>query len=655
MVLKGFHEEKLNAETLRKFEELSLIVRGDILKMTTLAGCGHPGGSMSSADLYLVLYSCASVDPDDPHNADRDRIVVSHGHTSPGVYAVLGRLGFFEIDDAIATFRKAGSIFEGHVERWVPGVEWSTGNLGQGLSAGCGFALAARLWERNAQVFVAMSDGEQTKGQVAEARRFAKKYGLNHLTVIVDYNELQISGSIHKVMPQHTGELYRADGWKVLEIDGHDHQAIYQALREAARTEDTPVVILAHTTMGKGVSFMEHEEAFHGKALTLEQYRAAMEELGLEDDLDRYRELREGFACEVRSAKCEVGSGKSAIRNRQSAIRIEVGAPRTYSIEEKTDNRSAFGNALRDLGELNCGKEDQPPVAVLDCDLVPSVKTGDFSKAFPDYFFQGGVQEHNTATLAGALSKEGVLTFFADFGVFGVDETFNQHRLNDINGTSLKLVCTHVGLDVGEDGKTHQCIDYIGVLRNLYGYKIIVPADPNQTDRVIRYVAGEPGNFFVGMGRSKLPVISDEDGEPFFGGGYTFRYGKADLVRDGKEAAVISMGGMLHRAVQAWERLSERGFSVKVLNLSCLSAPDVEAIREAAETGVVVTYEDHHVHTGLGSIVAEVIAEQGLRTRFRRMGIEGYGSSGTPEALFKMYGLDVEALVGVVIQEIGRR
>jgi transketolase len=643
MVLKGFREEKLSAETIRGFEELSRRTRGDILAMTTLAGCGHPGGSMSSVDIYLMLSSCANVDPKDPCKPDRDRIVISHGHTSPGVYAALGRLGFFEAEEAISTFRKVGSIFEGHVEHRIPGIEWSTGNLGQGLSAGCGFALAGRLAGRHAQIFVAMSDGEQTKGQVAEARRFAKKYALNNITVIMDYNELQISGSIHDVMPQHTKALYQADGWKVLETDGHDPQALYQALREAVHTEDTPVAILAHTKMGQGVSFMENAVKFHGVTLNVDQYRAAMEELGLEDDLDRYRALRDAF-------DFKGGEGQSAIRNPQSAI--ETGVPRTYAVEEKTDNRSAFGNALMDLGALNCGRTDRTPIAVLDCDLGPSVKTGDFGKAFPDYFFQGGVQEHHTTTLAGALSKEGIPTFFADFGVFGVDETYNQHRLNDINETNVKLVCTHVGLDVGEDGKTHQCIDYIGVMRNLYGYRIIMPADPNQTDRAIRYAAGELGNFFIGMGRSKLPVITNEEGKPFFGGDYTFRYGKADRVRDGKDAAVISMGGMLYRALEAAERLAEKGFSVKVLNLPCLSAPDVEAIREASETGVVITYEDHNVHTGLGSIVAGVIADQGLRTRFRRMGVEEYGVSGTPDALFRLYGLDVEALVEAVIEEI---
>ncbi|MFH1009220.1 MAG: transketolase [Candidatus Latescibacterota bacterium] len=647
MGMEGFQEHELSAGRIRWFQEQSRRAHGDILTMTTLSGCGHPGGSMSSVDIYLMLAACANVDPKNSCKPDRDRIVISHGHTSPGVYAAFGRLGFFELEEAIASFRRIGSIFEGHVEHGIPGIEWSTGNLGQGLSAGCGFALSGRLASRHVQVFVAMSDGEQTKGQVAEARRFAKKYELNNITVIMDYNELQISGSIHEVMPQHTKALYQADGWTVLEADGHDPQSLYQALRQAVFTEDTPVAILAHTRMGSGVSFMENVVKFHGQTLSEDLYRSAMAELGLEDDLDRYRILREDLT---------VGSKESIICHSQlSAPKIDTGLPRTYAADEKTDNRSAFGKALVDLGELNCKVAGRTPVVVLDCDLGPSVKTGDFGKAFPDFFFQGGVQEHHTATLAGALSKDGIPTFFADFGVFGVDETYNQHRLNDINETNVKLVCTHVGLDVGEDGKTHQCIDYIGLMRNLYGYRIIMPADPNQTDRAIRYIAGESGNFFVGMGRSKLPVITNAHGQPFFGGEYVFRYGKAECVRDGKDAAVISMGGMLHQAIEASERLAEHGFSVKVVNLSCLSAPDVEAIREAAATGVVVTYEDHNVHTGLGSIVAGVIADHGLRTRFKRMGVSEYGVSGTPEALFTKYGLDVESLVEAVIGEIERK
>jgi len=632
---KGFRAEKLDSEALDELKELSRIARGDILKMTTFAGSGHPGGSMSSIDIYIVLYSCARIDPKNPYDPDRDRIVVSHGHTSPGVYAALGRAGFFNVDEAIAGFRKAGTMFEGHIERDVPGIEWSTGNLGQGLSAGCGFALAAKILRKDFLTFVAMSDAEQAKGQVAEARRFAKKYGLTNLTVIIDYNRRQISGSLDKVMPQNIKGCYEADGWRVIEIDGHDHQEIYCALREAVMDASTPVAILAHTVMGKGVSFMENREEYHGKALTPDEYRRAMGELGLEDDLERYRDLKPSSG----------HKGRPEVR-----ISVDTGRPFTYT--EDIDNRGAFGKALADIAKINLGVEGRTPVAVLDCDLASSVKTDAFWKAFPDNFFEGGVQEHNTATIAGALSTQGVLTFFSDFGVFGVDETYNQHRLNDINGANLKLVCTHNGLDVGQDGKTHQCIDYVGLMSGLYGFKIIIPADGNQTDRVIRYIAKEPGNFFVGVGRSKLPIIRDLDGKPFYGDGYEFVYGRADLVRDGKDAAIISCGTMVHRAIQAWEILSKEGYSVKVINLSCLSDPDLDAIADAASTGAIITYEDHNVRNGLGSIVAGIIAEQGLKVAFRRLGVTSYGGSGKPDDLFKMQGLDVESLVRAVVEGI---
>jgi len=636
MDIKGFRAEALPDDVVKRFAETARMCRGDILKMTTLANSGHPGGSMSSIDVYTVLYSCANVDPKQPRRGDRDRIVISHGHTSPGVYAALGRRGFFDIDEAICTFRTAGSRYEGHVERCVPGVEWSTGNLGQGLSAACGFALAGRLHQLDYQVFVVMGDGEQQKGQITEARRFAKKYVLNNITVVVDLNGLQISGKTSCVMPQNIKENYLSDGWQVVEIDGHDYRQIYGALKKAVDTKDSPVVVLARTVMGKGVSFMEGDEQYHGAPLKEDQCRAALEELGLEDDLDRYKKMK----AHAKASPPE--------EHPPAPVSIEVGKPHTYGPEDKIDNRGAYGRVMKELAELNSGRADSTPIAVLDCDLAVSCKTDSFAAVCEACFFQGGIQEHNTATIAGALSVEDVVTFFSDFGVFGVDETFNQQRLNDINEANLKLVCTHNGLDVGQDGKTHQCIDYIGVMNNLFGFKIISPADGNQTDRVIRYIAGQPGSFFVPMGRSKFPVITREDGTPMFGDGYDFKYGKADLVREGDEAAIISTGTMVHRAVKAADVLAGKGIKVAVLNLSCLTDVDTEAIRRAAKTGVVVTYEDHNVRTGLGSIVANVLAEQGLAVKFRKMGISAYGGSGAPDKLFDEQGLSVESLVNTV-------
>ncbi len=643
MSKKRFGAKKLDEESLKRLSELARLARGDILKMTTLAGSGHPGGSMSSIDFYLVLYSYANIHPQSSSDPNRDRIVISHGHTSPGVYAALGRIGFFPIEAAIAAFRKTGSPFEGHVEKSIPGVEWNTGNLGQGLSAGCGFALGSKISKKGFHVFVTMGCGEQQKGQISEARRFAMKYGLDNLTVIIDFNCRQISGVTQEIMPQNISENFKSDGWQVMEIDGHQFQEIYASLRKATLSKH-PTVIIANTTMGKGVSFMEGKEEFHGRALTLEEYKKAIQELGVEDDLYRYRQIREKgpFPFDGRKYPLEVPS-------------ISTGNPRNYEKDQKIDNRSAFGNALVDIAKANFREDSPLSIAVFDCDLASSVKTAGFAKQFPNHFFQGGIQEHNTATIAGAISTLGFLSFFADFGVFGVDETYNQHRLNDINETNLKLVCTHNGLDVGEDGKTHQCIDYVGVMQNLFGYKIIIPADPNQTDRVIRYVAKTYGNFLVPMGRSAIPILLTEEGAPLFGPSYEFRYGQADLVRNGKDAAILTTGGMVYRAVQACQILRERGIYAQVINISCLGELDREVILKAAKTGIIITYEDHHIQTGLGSLIANFLAGQGLGIRLRKLGITQYGSSGKPDELYRMQGLDVDSLVQVVLEEIGKK
>jgi transketolase len=640
---KGFKNTTIDQAEIKRLGELARNARGDILTMTTLAASGHPGGSMSSIDMYTVLMQHARINPDKPHDPARDHIVVSHGHTSPGVYAALAGSGFFAIDDAITGFRHQSTIFEGHIERTIPGVEWSSGNLGQGLSAGCAFALSARMHATGAQTFVVMGDGEQQKGQITEARRFAAKYKLGNLTVLIDKNHLQISGDTKDVMPQNIKENFISDGWQVVEINGHDLQQICDALSAAVADESRPTAIIAETVMGKGVSFMENIAKYHGVTLTPEQLEAAMKELGLEMRLEHYRASR--------AALPALPPGPHAAHTPAPAP-IDTGKPITYEAAKKTDNRSAFGNALCSIAEATAKLDKPAKIAVFDCDLAGSVKTNGFAKLSPDTFFQTGIEEHNAATMAGAMSIEGVLTFFADFGVFGVSETYNQHRLSDINATNLKLVTTHIGLDVGEDGKTHQCIDYIGLMNNLFGFKTLLPADPNQTDRATRYMAGTTGNFYLGMGRSKLPVILNEQGEPFFGNDYVFEYGKIDMLRAGQDAAIITCGSLAWRAVEAADRLKKEGLSVAVLHVACPKDIDRAAISTAASTGCIVTYEDHNVHTGLGSIIACVLAEERLSVSFSRLGVTEYGLSGPSDTVYIGAGLGVDDLIAAVKENL---
>ncbi len=629
---RGFKEPTLPEAEVRRLEELGRLCRGDILRMTTLAGSGHPGGSLSSIDMALVVYAFARVDPATPLDPERDFVVVSHGHVSPAVYASLGRTGFFDVEEAVLRFRRLGSPFEGHVEHGVPGVEWNTGNLGQGLSAACGFALSKRLFARPGQVFCLMSDGEHAKGQVAEARRFASKFGLNNVTVLIDYNKLQICGNLDDVMPQNTAGGYRADGWEVLEVDGHRPDEIYAALHRSVHDADHRYAVLAHTTMGKGVPFMEGEHVYHGKPLSEEECGRALEALGLPANLGDLREAGKNLEAGAEDFHCPIVAD----------FRLEGGDPETYDTGEKMDNRSAFGAAVLDLARRNRDEKDVSPMAVLDCDLAGSVKTSTLETECPGAFFQSGVAEHNAATVAGALSAQGVVTFFADFGVFGVDETYNQHRLNDINWANVKLACTHLGLDVGEDGKTHQCIDYLGLLRSLFGFKAVVPADPNQTDRVVRTVASSPGMWFIGMGRSKTPILDDGEGKPFFSGDYVFRYGAVDEIREGRDATILAFGPTVARALTVRTLLSGDGIDVGVWNASCPNHPDRDAVLTAAKRGPILVYEDHHAETGLGSVVARILAEAGVATRFRILGVTRYGGSGTPDALYREAGLSTE-------------
>jgi len=630
-------DKTFTQEDKQELEKLAAKCRGDILKCTTLAASGHPGGSMSTIDMLLTVYKYANISPENWSSSTRDRIYVSHGHTSPAVYSALGRNGFFDTDEAIGYFRLAGSIYEGHIERMIKGVEWTTGNLGQGLSAACGAAIAGKIRDEDFNVYCFMGDGEQQKGQQSEARRFAVQHDLSNITAFIDYNKLQISGDIDKVMYQNIKDDYTADGWHVICVDGHDFEKLHGAV-QYGQTVDQPVLILAETVMGKGVSFMENIHGYHGKPLTEDQLADALKELKLENDLEKYKEFRKGFVYDASHHELELPE-----------VTVKYSA-KEYALDEKTDCRSAFGAAVTELVK-NSQEEGMTPFAVFDCDLAGSVKTDKIEKEYPVNFIQSGIQEHHTAVAAGAASCNGVVAFFADFGVFGVDEVYNQQRLNDLNGAGIKTVTTHVGIDVGEDGKTHQCLDYVGAMRNIFGYRVICPADPNQTYKAVCYAAENPGSYLVAMGRSKLNTIADESNtKPYFGRDYTFEYGKVDLLHDG-DFAIATYGSMTSRALQVADILAKDGIKMAVLNCSAPLHPDMGAFEKFTDKPVFV-YEDHNEFTGLAATLANKFADEGTGTKLVRFGARGYAYSGKPDEIFKLMGLDPEAVAASIKEEL---
>jgi transketolase len=629
------NQDRLTEQQLDWLHEQRRLAVADVLTMTTCAASGHPGGSLSTLDALLLIYALAEVRSDDPLWPDRDRILVSHGHISPAVYATLARFGFIDGAEVRALFRAFGSRYGGHVESCVPGVEWNTGNLGQGLSAGVGAAMAARLQGRSFRTIVLCGDGEQQKGQVSEARRMAVKFGLGSLIAVVDVNGLQIGGGTQEVMPQDIAGDWRSGGWEVLEVeDGHDYPQLFEALRTAhARADgDRPTVLLLRTVMGKGFAPMENLAKYHGSALSEELCLQALEELDAGDLLSPARKARAAFEDRVDHPEHPMPTVPPPA--------LDTGEPQDLEADAMADCRGAYGKAMEDLAERNNGNGANK-IAAFSCDLEGSVKLSAFRKVSPDAFFECGIQEHGTATTAGRLSREGHSVFFSTFGVFAVTECFNQQRLNDFNRAHLKVVATHCGLDVGMDGPTHQCIDYVGLLRSTMGWEIYVAGDANQCDRIVRAIADRPGCQFLGMGRSKLGVLCDDSGRPYYRGSKGFEPGRADKLHEGADAAIIACGRPVHGALQAAQFLRlQHGLSVQVWNAASLRPFDASMVTEAARTGLILTAEDHHPDTGLGAIVANELVDQELGCRLVRAGVDTFGASGTPEDLYRAFRLD---------------
>ena len=568
------------------------------------ANSGHIGGAMSSIDIYIAVLNEMTED---------DRLVVSHGHTSAALYAALGNFGYFDVKDAIENFRK-NAPYEGHPSIAVPGVEWCSGSLGQGLSVGAGFALAKKLKQEAGRVFVVMGDGEQQKGQLQEAREFAVKFGLNNLVAIVDDNNQQACGSVDTTTCQNLFHKYSMSGWDVLTVDGHS----FDQLKEAFSSAKKPRCILAKTVMGKGIPEIENDWHYHGTLISKELAEIAMERFAVtEEELHKIQNIKKN-----NPKKYDIPT-------------IPVTRGRIY--EASSDIRSAMGNALADLAK----EHPEIPIAAFDCDLEGSVKLTDFKKLRPDAFVQCGIAEHNAATAAAAVSKSGMIAVHADFSMFNIAETYSQNRMADINKAPLKLFSTHAGLDVGEDGKTHQSIDYLSLLGNLHGFRVIVPADANQADAAVRYAMSIAYPVAIIGGRSKMPVLTDENGNTL-----DFVYGKGQWLRRGDKATIITYGNMAHRAVKAADELNEEGISVGVLNCVTPCELDEDAVLQAAKSGLVITYEDHNVKTGISGEVARILCSTSCK--LQTLGVTKYGSSTTPDNLYKEQGLDEQSLKNIV-------
>ena len=620
--------------------------RSSILQMTTNAESGHPGGSLSCIDYLSLLYSFII-------SQTGEKIVISNGHISPAVYAVLAELGYIPKKEVLEGFRKSGFPYEGHVARQVRGVWYSTGPLATGISAAAGFALAEKLKLVGSgpglitpqKVFGIIGDGESEEGQVYEMMNFAAKYKLDNFIVFMDYNRVQLSNSLANIMPLNPKKLFAAAGWNVIVVDGHNYKAMWQALASAYATKGKPTLLLGNTIMGKGVPFMEregkkHHATWHGKAAKQEDIAPALEQLILSD---KESLLLAAFKKQIKWKPQKPEFTKTGVLNKK----VKIGKPIVYKADELMDCRTAYGKALLDLAKKNKN------IVALTADLAESVKTNYVQEEIPERHIECGIAEQHMVSCSGGLSLNGFIPFCSTFGAFMTSRAKDQARVNDVNHTNVKMVATHCGLSVGEDGPTHQAIDDSGSMLGLFNTEQMEPSDPNHCDRMIRYAASHTGNMYVRMGRHKIPVLTKQNGDIFFDANYEYVYGKCEVLRAGNDITIAAMGATVIEALRAHESLKARGISAEIIIVSSIKKFDDTLATSIKKTKRVVTVEDHNTLSGLGGQLARHLASLNIHPEsYTMIGVEQYQLSGTAKDLYRAASIDATAIEKHVIDVI---
>jgi transketolase len=656
--------------TLEELKQAAAEMRAvDIIDIFA-AESGHPGGTLSIMDIAAALYlRVLNHDPKDPDWPQRDRVFWSAGHKAPALYIALGRAGYFPLDDTVL-LRQLGAKFEGHPNcQKLPGVEVSSGSLGQGLGVAVGNALAGRLGGNPYRVYCIMGDGEQQEGSVWESAMSAGHYKLDNLCAIIDKNDLQIDGRVSDVMNvAPLAGKYAAFGWYVLEIDGHDPEEILAAFERAATTSGRPTVVIAHTVKGKGVSFMENQAGWHGVAPDRAKFDKAMV------DLATPTVPPERQAAMLANAQAHAKTADAKARARLPKFQHDywwnAGAIMKVDMDP---TRMGFGRGLEAAGA-------DERVVTVHADISGSIKITDFEAKHPERknrVFSVGIAEQNMMEVAAGLAKEGLIPVTGTYGVFASGRCWDQIRTTICySNLNVKIAGAHGGISVGADGATHQALEEISLMAILPNMHVVAPCDSVEADRATRYSLLElAGPAYLRFAREATPIVTTP-ATPFkFGVANIIRYRgskprfidafetvlSTDYKDEGEEVSIVACGPMVPEAMRAaWLLKEECGIETRIVNVHTVKPLDVAAlVRAADDAGLVVTAEEHQVG-GFGTIVAGAILENRkdfqLPLLLDRVGIpDCFGVSGKPWELMQWFGLCAEHIAERVLKLQGKR
>jgi len=656
MALKNsVNGEIRRAYSIEDLKDAAKLMRGYDLVALNAAGSGHAGGTLSIMDITAALYlRVADHDPANPNWADRDRIVWSTGHKAPSLYLGLAFAGFCPTEDVVL-LRKLGSPYQGH-PHWLklPGVEVSTGSLGQGLSIAVGLALAGKLNGKSHKIFCIMGDGEQQEGQIWEAAMEAGHYQLDNLIGIVDCNRLQIDGPVEEVMKvEPLEDKYRSFGWEVRRIDGHNMEQVVEALESAKSQQGKPIVLLADTVKGKGVSFMENIAGWHGKVPNREEMAKGLNELGVLDRIPVRALLDKAQAYQDEIDR--------KLHRKMPQFNHDYWWNRALNMKVKMEpTRKGFGQALAENG-------DDERVVCLGLDISGSITISDFYASKPERknrWISLGIAEQSATSVAAGLAKEGKLPVFGTYATFAAARNLDQIRTSICYGEfNVMIAGAHGGVSVGPDGATHQALEDLFAMCGLPNMTVVVPCDAVETRKATNYLLLEhKGPKYIRFAREATPVVTDEQ-TPFV-------LGKANVIRlrqpgdsflrafettleskyedEGEDLTIVACGPMVPEAMRAaWILRREFGYETRILNLHTLKPIDEAAIIWAAkQTGVILTAEEHQIGA-LAWRVSNVIT--GSHVLYGQPVITGaigvkdrFGDSGAPWELIKEFEVSAE-------------
>jgi transketolase len=603
--------------TNEEIHQLAQRLRIDSVRAAAAANSGHPTSSMSAADLMAVLMARhLHYDYDEPKNPNNDHLIFSKGHASPLVYAMFVAAGAVT-DEELLTFRKFGSRLQGHPTPELPWVDVATGSLGQGMPIAAGVALAARdLDHLDYRVWTLCGDSEMAEGSIWEAVEHAGKQGLSNLTVIVDVNRLGQRGeTMHGWDLAAYSKRAEASGWKAIEIDGHDIEAIDAAYAEAVATTDRPTMIVARTVKGQGASETANVEGKHGQPL--KDPDKAIEELGNVGPVH------------VDVAKPESTEKPHVFDSNPSAPlpAYEVGG-------DAVPTRKAFGEGLAAV------MQRRGDVVALDGEVGNSTHLEEVIKHSGDRYFEVYIAEQMMMAAGIGFQVRGWTPFAATFAAF-LSRSYDFVRMGVISQAKLCICGSHAGVSIGEDGPSQMALEDLAEFRALGGSVVLYPSDPNQTAKLVELMADHDGISYMRTTRSGVPTIYDADEE--------FRIGGARVVRQSEEDQVtlVGAGVTLHEAIKAADRLAEEGVNARVVDLYSIKPVDAETLAAASSAtgGRIVTVEDHWAEGGLGDAVQDVFADADERPRIVKLAVRTLVGSGTGAELLHETGIDADAIV----------